>query len=149
MSCNFETIEVIAVTVNCIGLLANLISLACILTNKELERSLRGILVSFSFANVLGACMFAYDLVAHACAVEVTDPYDFVLIITTVLSLSHLLLLNLHYYIIITSGNRVKKGRDFSGLVLTAWITSAALGSMNVTMRGKGGKVFLLTFFYF
>ena len=46
------------------------------------------------------------------------------------MSFAHLILLILHYHIILTT-SRKKKGRDFVGLILTAWITAAALGCVN------------------
>ena len=50
------------------------------------------------------------------------------------MSFAHLFLLLLHYHIILTC-SRKKKGRDFVGLILTAWITSAALGCVNTSLE--------------
>ena len=63
-----------------------------------------------------------------------------------VLSLSHLLLLILHYYLLLTPYTR-KKANDNLGLILTAWITSAALGNMNVSSNHNVRRIiFIVTF---
>ena len=63
---------------------------------------------------------------------QINHYLDNFLTISSVLSLSHLLLLIAHYYLILTT-NQKKKANDFLGLILTAWITSAALGNMDVS----------------
>ena len=98
----FTQIDQLTLVVNCVGFLNTSVAITCILTNKYIERSLRGILLSFSIANGVGSTMFAYDVFTSACG-ENQHEYDYIVIITVVLSLSHLLLLLLHYYIVLTS----------------------------------------------
>ena len=64
-----------------------------------------------------------------------------------VVSFTHILLLILHYYIVITS-TRTKKASEFAGLIVTGWISSAAVGSsISVSRDHSVGHVLVLVGF--
>ena len=132
MACNFEEGSIATLIIHCGSLVSIIIGLLCVLTNTSIERSLRGILISYSIANVIGSGFFTYDILTYPFQDE--DLYaNFMYQVTMLMSLAHLLLLILHYHIILTS-NRKKKGRDFVGLILTAWIAAATLGCVNASL---------------
>ena len=75
-----------------------------------------------------GSGMLVFGIMIYVCHSD-NHPLDYIVMMTIVMSLSHLLLLILHYYITLTSSKK-KMAVDFSGLIVIAWITSAAVGSM-------------------
>ena len=93
--------------------------------NSSIELSLRAILISYSISNMAGSGMIVYGIVTYACLHD-EHPLDYIFMMTIVLSLSHLLLLILHYYLTLTTSSK-KAAVDFSGLIIVAWITSAAV----------------------
>lgn len=132
--CHFETHTTLCLAVSVGGIVFTFISIICSLTNSRTDSSLRCILISFSLANMAGCCMFTYDTVANVCA-HSSGSADFLVIITMSLSLFHLMLLTMNYYII--QKNTKRQPLDNLGLILTAWITSAALGSMTSQQTSK------------
>ena len=85
--------------------------------------------------------MFVYETASTICQSRPsTHALDFIVVKTMVLSWSHLLLLLLHYYILLTGSGR-QRARDFFGLILTAWITSSAIGSINISTHSNVIKV--------
>ena len=72
--------------------------------------------------------MFVFGITTYVCHHD-EHPLDYIFMMSIVMSLSHLLLLILHYYITLTS-TKTKAALDFSGLIIIAWITSALIGSM-------------------
>lgn len=105
---------VITLIITCGGILFTVVSIICLVTNTEVDPSLRTILLSFSIANVLGTVMLAYDTTALICEHE-EGRLSFVMTISVMLSLSHLLLLMLDEYLTLTS-NRKRTAKDFTGL---------------------------------
>ena len=128
MECAFDTDFTIGLFINACCLLFTIMSFVCTFTNSSMEQSLRGILLSFSLSNITGSGMFVVGIITHVCHSD-DHLLDHIVMLTMVLCLSHLMLLILHYYITLTS-SKTKKAVDFSGLILTSWITSGAVGSM-------------------
>ena len=113
MACVLPIESTITLVLNSGGTLSSVLSMASLLTNIELEPSLRAILTSFSVSNLIGSGMFVGDILTYICEKD-EHPLDYIVIMTMVLSLSHVMLLLLHYYIILTSSRR-EKAADFSG----------------------------------
>ena len=126
--CIFDTDLVVVLLVNCGAIFCSLLAIASLATNTSKEQSLRTLLISFVVSNASGSCIFVFGVVRYVCHSDV-HPLDFVVTICMVLSFTHILLLILHYYIVITS-TKTKKASEFVGLIVTGWITSAAIGSM-------------------
>ena len=145
MVCTFNTHRIINLMFNFGEILSTLFSIICIATIYSLDGSIRGIMLSFSVANLVGACMFLFDTISVGCYHD-DDQFDFIVILTNVLSLSHLMLLVLDYYIIFTTNSK-RKARDFSGLILTSWILSATLGSMNIATRQHEAQMVIIILF--
>lgn len=144
-ACEYTTPMVVTLVINCGAVLSTITATLCIVTNDSMERSLKGILISFSTANVLGGSLLLYEILTIICRLN-DHMLDNFIIVSMVLSLSHLFLLALHYFLLLTS-NVKKKAKDFFGLIPTTWITSAALGNMNVaTDHNVRRRIFIAVF---
>ena len=146
MDCYFDTDIMICLILYYGGIFSTLLAVICLLTNQFIEQSLRAILLSFSISNMAGSGMFVFGITTYVCHND-EHPLDYIVMMTIVLSLSHLLLLILHYYITLTSSKK-KMAVDFSGLIIIAWITSAAIGSMiSVSTQHGAGHMFVVISF--
>ena len=146
MTCTFDTDINISLLVKCGSVLSTLIAILCLIMNSSIELSLRAILISYSISNMAGSGMFVYGMVTYVCEHD-EHPLDYIFMMTIVLSLSHLLLLILHYYLTLTTSSK-KAAVDFSGLIIVAWITSAAVGSMiTVSAEHDTGHMILVVAF--
>lgn len=142
-----EPIIMLSLLVNGGGLICSITAVLCLLINPTIEQSLRAILVSFTLSNVAGSGMLVFGVFKYASHRSDQHSLDYIVMMAVVMSLSHILLLILHYYIALTTSKK-KMALDFSGLIITAWITSAAIGSMiNVSTRHSVGHVMVLVGF--
>ena len=143
--CTVHTYQIVNLIVNSSAVICTILSLICVITNIAIEQSLRGILISFSTANVIGAGMFTFDTVIFMCS-HGGERFDLIVNVSMALSLSHLMLLILHYYITLISTLR-RRARDYVGLILTSWIVSAALGSLTVSTTYRKSRVAVVVVF--
>ena len=135
---------IVTLITSCTGVLFTILSVVCIITNTEIDRSLRSILLSFSIANFMGTAMLAYDNITLICHHK-KERLHFMMTISVMLSLSHLMLLMLSEYINLTS-NRRRRARDFTGLIIISWIISITIGMMNVVSHEQARIVFAAIF---
>ena len=106
MTCHFDSDITLALIANCGGAASTFLALLCLLMSRSVEQSLRAILISYSTSNMIGSGMFVFGIVAYVCNHE-EHPLDYIVMMTIVMSLSHLLLLILHYYITLTTSKKV------------------------------------------
>ena len=149
MVCNFHQHQLPEVMVtlitNCGGVLFTALSLICLITNTAMDLSIRRILLSFTIANLVGTGILTYDTITLICY-HGGHRLGFAVTITVTLTVSHLLLLMLAQYIILTSGSK-HRANDYIGLILTAWILSITLGMLNVvTLHHEARLVFAIIF---
>ena len=102
MKCQLDGDFILGLFTNGTGLFFTVVSFVCTLTSKSMEQSLRGILLSFSLSNITGSTMFVVGIVTYVCHSD-EHLLDYIVMLTMVLCLSHLLLLILHYHITLTS----------------------------------------------
>lgn len=138
---------VITLVVNCGGMLMTILSLLSLAINPAMDPSLQRIFISFSIANLIGTGMLTYDSISLICSHNGEDRLGIVVTITVTLSLSHLMLLMLAEYIILTSGSR-HRANDYTGLILISWIISFTLGGMNVVTITRTGRVAFAVMFF-
>lgn len=148
MECNLTSTEqatfIVMVTVNCGGVFLAIVSIITLLTNTSIDQSLRGILLSFSVANLTGAGMLMYDSVTLLC---VGDQYSgFTVTITMNLSVTHMMILVLAEYVSLTTG-RKQRARDHTGLLLISWIISVTVGSLKIVTIGVVAKIAFVVLF--
>lgn len=135
---------IIMLILNCWGVILSIVSIICIVANSGIDQSLRGILLSFSVANVIGTGMLAHDSITLLC--KGNHFLDFSVTVTMALSITHMNLLILTEYISLTTSWK-QRARDHTGLLLMSWIISVTVGSMNVVTLGHSGKlVFVVVF---
>ena len=132
MSCRLEEFTSICLMINSGALILIIISLICTVINRSIERSLRGILISYSAANTVGSCFFIYDMLTYSCGGD-HKKLNFMYAVTVLMSFAHILLLILHYQNILSCSKKTK-GRDFVGLIFTSWVTSSALGCIETSL---------------
>lgn len=136
----------IRLAINSISIILTSVSLLCVVCNTSLERSLKGLVLSFNIANLVGACLLLYQPMSMLiCNNDAADKqtfvtpttgvgeddsrFEFVILVTYVLSMSHVIILVLHYYIKLTTSRKHRKyATDYAGLVVISWILSATLG---------------------
>ena len=156
MTCTFPSHQlpefIVTLVTNCSGVLFTVFSIICVITNVSIDPSLCGILLSFSIANLLGIVMLTYDTIALICY-HGEQRLGFVATISVTLSTSHLMLLILAEYVIITSSSSRRSVKDFTGLIIISWIISVTLGSVNVVTLRKDARVifavgFILVVFF-
>ena len=121
------------------GVLLNVFSIICLVTNTSMDQSLRGILLSFSMANVIGTCMLTYDTYILICH-DGQETSGLVATITVMLSVSHLMLLMLAEYLNLNFRWALKI-TNFVGLIFISWIISVTLGSLNVVSIRDDARV--------
>ena len=134
---------IVTLVTNFGGVLFTVLSLACLSTHTEMEKSLRTIFLSFSVANLMGTAMLSYDTIAYICYHE-AEKKSIVMTISVILSLSHLMILLLSEYIALASRKRMAK--DFLGLIVISWIISITIGMVNVVSRREVRVAFSITF---
>ena len=93
---------IVTLITTCGGVLFTVLSIVCVVINTEIDPSLRSILLSFSIANVMGTAMLAYDNIALICQ-HAEHRLNFVMTISVMLTLSHLMLLMLDEYLTLAS----------------------------------------------
>ena len=146
MTCAFDADIMFTLVVNCGGVASTFLAVLCLSMSHTVEQSLRAILLSYSISNLAGSGMLVFGIITYVCHHD-EHPLDYIVVMAIVLSLSHLLLLIVHYYITLTTSKK-KRAVDFSGLIITAWITSAAIGSMlNVSTRHEVGHMVVVVGF--
>lgn len=128
--------------IDCFGVFLAFIAFGCSLRHFSMDQSLRGIILSFTAANVVGSSMLTYNTVATACGGE-THNSDYLISITATLSLSHMLLIVLAEHVILNSGFK-NRARDYTGFILISWIISLTLGSLKVISIRQDVRVFFL-----
>ena len=137
---------IIMLTINCGGVLCTVLSIICVIANTSIDQSLRGILLSYSVANVMGTVMLTYDSFVLICFGD--HFLNFVVTITMTLSVTHIMLLMLAEYISLTYISK-QRARDYTGLLLISWIISITFGSMNVVTIGNTAKIVFVIIFLF
>ena len=149
MVCQFHVYdhpEFIAIlSINIIGIILTLLSIVCLLANTKIDRSVRGILLSFLTANIIGIAMLTCDTIALICYPG-GQKLGLIVTVSVTLSLSHLMLLLLAEYIILTSSSR-RSGSDFTGLITLSWIISLSIGSVNVITVQPRTRIAFATLF--
>ena len=127
------------------GVLISFVSLACNITSAD--PSLRAILVSFAVANIVSTGIFTYDVLSvNDMCNHLNDSSDFLVTVSMALSICHLTLLTLHFSIPQPAAAQ-RKATDNCALILTSWISSATLGSMNITTKNGVLKIVVLSVF--
>ena len=109
-----EPIIMLSLLVNAGGLICSITAVLCLLINPTIEQSLRAILVSFTLSNVAGSGMLVFGVFKYASHRSDQHSLDYIVMMAVVMSLSHILLLILHYYIALTTSKK-KMALDFSG----------------------------------
>ena len=144
-SCELQATKDIYSALSCGGIIITFISLICNITSAD--PSLRAILVSLSVANIVSTGIFTYDIlsVADMCR-HLDDSSEFLVTASMALSLCHLMLLTLHFSIHQPAAVE-RKAVDNSALILTSWIFSATVGSMNINADNRLLKIILLVSF--
>ena len=138
MECNLDDSAVvvkliIGMTVDGIGILLTLASFLFLILNRDIDISLRSILISFQFGNLIGSAIVVSETVSLACN---TEPPHFISV-SVLLSLTHLLLLLLVEHVILTS-SMWRPLERFTGLICVCWLLSISLGVLNtVTITGE------------
>lgn len=141
MGCkDLSSIFIVTLVTNAGGLFVNIIAMICIVLNLTVESGIRRIILSLSIANILGTGMLFYDSFKLMCNGS-HDRMGFVTTITTMLSLSHVMLLILAEHIIMTCKKERKAGH-FNGLILVSWVISLSGGSMDVVTVSYQTKMF-------
>ena len=145
MYCNDQRPEfVVNLITNGVGMILTGIAILCIATNGTVEPSIGRILLSFSIANIIGASMLTYDAIQMIC-LQGAHTVGFLVTITLLLSISHVMLLTLAEYIILTSRTENNAG-NYIGLITLSWIISISAGSLDVTTNHLGKVVFAVIF---
>lgn len=148
MICNVtevgKTTFLIMLSINSSGALLAIISFACVLANTSIDPATRGILLSYSAANLIGSGMLTFESIILICVGK--QFLTFAVTITMTLSVSHMMLLILAEYISITTSTQQRAG-DHSGLLLVAWIISLTFGGMNVVDIGQNARIAFAVFF--
>jgi len=131
MHCIQSTSLWICIFLNAVAALFAIPSLICIISvNKNLERVVRGILISFYASNLVGIAAITHDTLFTVCETQTNVP---LVRVSLLLSLSHLSLLMLAEYAFLAKGTSRKQhyGRkSFLGLIVLAWILSVTVGVM-------------------
>lgn len=135
---------IIAMITNVGGVLFTIIGLLCVSLDNEMESFLRFIFFSFLTANVIGSILLGYETAALLC-LKAENRLYFVMIISVMLSLSHLTILLLSQHISVTS-NKEQKVSDFTGLIMIIWLISITIGMMHVVSRHEA-RLFFAVFF--
>lgn len=123
MECPFKPSAITTMFVISGGFILTAAAIVCLLFNR-VSGCLRGIMLSYLTSNIVACIIFLYQLAMNPCNGHVTAD---VINMSIVSSLSHILLLILHYYIILTSNAKP----NFIALIPTAWITSATSGTIS------------------
>ena len=148
MVCNVDSHAlpefIVTLVTNCGGVLSTVLSVASVITDTEMEESLRSIFLSFSIANVIGTAMLAYDTIVPICYHE-EERLSFVMTISVMLSLSHLMLLIIDQHIMLTA-QRKRVAKDFTGLIIISWLISITIGMMNVVSHQQARIIFAVMF---
>ena len=143
MICHYRSQLVFLTTLisHSFGVIITIVSIICVLLSTSMNQSLRTILFSFCIANLLGTCMLTYDTMTLICT-NGNDNASFVVTITVMLSLSHLMLLMLSEHLYLKSQWALKV-KNFVGLIFISWIISVTSGTLNVvTIRQEARVVF-------
>lgn len=109
-----------------LGVLLTMISIILSSLNVAVHPSIRGILVSYSTANFIGALILTFDILVSVCYDEDVQ-LGFMITILISLSLFHIVFLLLAEYQIITSVANHSIS-SFSGLIVASWIISSCIG---------------------
>ena len=131
MMCRFDAITTGLLVTDTGGLLLTTIAIACVFL-KSMEGTLRAILLSYLSSNIASCSVLVYGILSCIGENNAEKVLHMSVNISTVVSLSHILLLLLHYYILLTSNTR-KNVIDIIGLLFAAWITSATIGTLKVS----------------
>ena len=129
----------VCLSINSLGILLTILSFISVYINSTIDRSFRGILLSFSSANFIGACILIYDTIC-----DIYNGEDTILIlplvrISVILTLTHFMLLLLAEYAILTSPNSKRRLDKFFGLIILSWMISVSTGSLiTVTENARG-----------
>lgn len=128
MECNFNDTStivkfILCLLVNVTGFILTLTSIVLVILNGALEISLRSILISYSVANLIGIAFIVCDILSSICDGNIRS----FMAISVLLTLTHLLILLLVEYVILTSSTR-RRLQNFTGLLIIAWIISISLG---------------------
>ncbi len=135
---HISQVFIIALITNCGGILISLLAVFSVIKNSASDPSIRCIVLSFSVANVMGTILSSYYtfVLVNTKAKEST-----LMTISELLSVSHLVLLMLADYVVVT-----RKSSDFVGLIVTAWIMSITVGMTNVVSHELVHIFFALLF---
>lgn len=138
----------ITLLVNVIGIVLTILSTIFASLNNAIDPSLRGIFISFSFANFTGTLLLIFDTIMTICFNHSKTKTGIFINISISLTMSHLMFLLLAEYLILTSVVR-RSVKDFSGLLIIAWIISICIGCTLVITANVTGKVVFLTILLF
>ncbi len=105
--CEFDSDNIIPLIINTGAILFTITAIVAIISHGSIDKSLRGILLSFLTANLLTGCAFFYDIVVFSCEYH-SRTLTFIFKVSMVLSLAHVLMLILHYHVAITSSKTRK-----------------------------------------
>ena len=125
--------------------MVTIVSILSIATNITLEPSICRILLSFSIANLIGCGMLVYDTAQIIC-LESHHSVGFIVTITALLSLTHVMLLTLAEYIILTCRSEKKAG-NYNGLIFLSWMISISGGSIDVVTTNHVAKSIFVVLF--
>ena len=118
----------ISIILNGIAALLAILSIICITCiGKNLLRVLRRILISFYVSNLVGIGAITHDTLFDVCDTKLDMP---LVRVSLLLTLSHLSLLFLAEYSLLTRGASKKEHHDFIGLIMLEWILSLTIGTM-------------------
>ena len=140
---------VLPLLLSSVGVVFTVISIVvAIKAIKDVNPSLRGILISYSFANLVGTVLLTFDIFVIVCqGSEGWVQIGVIISISMFLSLFHIMFLLLaEYQIVMGSMNRPSIS-SFSGLIVVSWIISLCIGcSMIVTTNHSARITFVVLF---
>ena len=129
---------IIILITNSTGGVLGILSVICVASNTSMDKSFRSILLSFSIANVAGMVMLTYETVMLVCF---SKEMNFIMTISVLLSLCHLIMLMVALYITIEA-RRNRGAKDFTGLIVISWIISVTIGTVNVITDNEARLAF-------
>ena len=133
------------------GIFLTCLSILSLLINKNIDKSLREILISFQANSLIGSCILLHTTVSGVCNEGDLSSFRWTSS-CMLLTLTHLMLLMVVEHTVLSSSVH-KPLPSFSGLICVCWLTSTIMvGLWNATttlMPNKGGIEVCRTLHYF